>query len=72
MITVTLENSVADTLDRHMVNVNTGLPPGVRISKSNYVSESVKSALVRDGLTIVMDDKPAQPAKEPLNKFEPL
>lgn len=51
-ITVTLDNAVSDTLDRHVENMRSGLPAGARSSKSNYVSESVRERLVRDGVAI--------------------
>jgi len=83
-ITVTIKTAVADTLDRHMEVAKKGLPPGVRVSKSNYVSTSIEAALIRDGYEITRDVadqfatepivKPvvATRAPETTNPYEPL
>jgi hypothetical protein len=58
-ITITLPNATADSLDRHMGKLNENLPSGARISKSNYVAGSVKTALEKDGVVIVAEDTAA-------------
>jgi hypothetical protein len=77
-VTVTLANDVSDTLDRHMLAINANRATGTRTSKSNYVSESVRAALVRDGLTVAEDNpRPEKPPElvenaPPTQKYEPL
>jgi len=52
-ITVTLPNAVYDSLERHMMMLDTNLPSGVRASKSNYVSICIHNQLEKDGETII-------------------
>ncbi len=61
-VTVTLDNAVSDTLDRHMATMNAALPAGARVSKSNYVSESVRERLTRDGVPIKAEEDRLPPA----------
>jgi hypothetical protein len=42
-----------------MDKLNENLPSGARISKSNYVAGSVKTALEKDGVVIVAEDTAA-------------
>jgi len=81
-ITVTIKHAVADTLARHMDIAKEGLPPGVRVSKSNYVSASIEAALIRDGYEIKCDEQVGEPnphadspptsAQTKTNPYEPL
>lgn len=54
-ITVTVQDSVYDTLKRRIDKLATMRVPGMNISKSNYVSIAIKEKLLRDGEVLEED-----------------
>jgi len=56
-ITVTVQDSVFDTLNRRIGKLATTRVPGMNISKSNYVSIAIKEKLLRDG-EVLEENKP--------------
>jgi len=65
-LSITLPNAVADTLTRHMATLDMNLPVGMRSSKSNYIANSLKLALEKDGLEILSNTgQPYQYIEQP-------
>ena len=48
-IAITLPNDVYDTLERKMAKLATKQVAGMRVNKSNYVTEAIKDKLLKDG-----------------------